>query len=129
MDTIAENIDLLYKKAKEYVDVNIELVKLNTIDKIADVLSSLVSRIVIFMFIVMFILLVNIALSLYLGELFGKDYLGYGVVALIYLLFIIVLKANKDSIIKTPITNLVIAKLLKSKSMSNDSKSKEDGVL
>lgn len=129
MDTIAENIDLLYKKAKEYVDVNIELVKLNTIDKIADVLSSLVSRIVIFMFIVMFILLVNIALSLYLGELFGKDYLGYGVMALIYLLFIIVLKANKDSIIKTPITNLVIAKLLKSKSMSNDSKSKEDGVL
>lgn len=129
MDTITDNIDLLYKKAKDYVDINIELIKLNSIDKIADVLSSLVSRIVIFMFVVMFILLVNIALSLYLGELLGKDYLGYAVVAFIYLLLIIVINSSKDKIIKTPLTNLVIAKLLKSKSKSNESKTNEDGVL
>jgi len=129
MDTIITNIDLLYKKAKDYADINIELIKLNSIDKIADVLSSLVSRIVLFMFIVMFVLLLNIALSLYLGELLGKTYLGYLVVAVIYLLLIIIINANKDRIIKIPITNLVIAKLLKSKSTSNGSKIKEDGIL
>jgi len=68
-------------------------------------------------------------LSLYLGELLGKDYLGYAVVAVIYLLLIIVINSNKDRIIKIPLTNLVIAKLLKSKSHSNESKTNEDGVL
>ncbi len=126
---ITTNIELLYKKAKDYADINIELIRLNSIDTIADVLSSLVSRMVIFMFVVMFVLLVNIALSLYLGELFGKDYLGYLVVAIIYLLLIIVINFYKDKIIKMPITNLVIAKLLKSKSMSNSSKTKQDGIL
>jgi len=129
MDTIITNIELLYKKAKDYADINIELIKLNSIDKIADVLSSLVSRIVLFMFIVMFVLLLNIALSLYLGELLGKPYFGYLVVAVIYFLLIIIINANKDRIIKIPITNLVIAKLLKSKSTSNGSKIKEDGIL
>jgi hypothetical protein len=81
------------------------------------------------MFIVMFVLLLNIALSLYLGELLGKPYLGYLVVAVIYFLLIIIINANKDRIIKIPITNLVIAKLLKSKSTSNGSKIKEDGIL
>lgn len=129
MDTITANIELLYKKAKEYADINIELIRLNSIDKIADVLSSLVSRIVIFMFVVMFVLMINIALSLYLGELLGKDYLGYLVVSVIYLFLIIVINYNKDKIIKTPITNMVIAKLLKSKSMSNSSKTTQDGIL
>lgn len=129
MDTITTNIESLYKKAKDYADVNIELLKLNSIDKIADVLSSLVSRIVIFMFVVMFLLLINIALSLYLGELLGKDYLGYAVVAVIYLILIIIINYYRDKLIKMPLTNLVIAKLLKTKSMSTNSKNQEDGVL
>ena len=91
METITANIELLYKKAKDYADINIELIKLNSIDKTADVLSSLVSRMVLFMFVVMFVLLVNIALSLYLGEVLGRDYLGYAVVAVFYLLLIIVI--------------------------------------
>lgn len=123
METIATNIELLYKKAKEYADINIELIKLNSIDKTADVLSSLVSRMVIFMFVVMFVLLVNIALSLYLGEILGKDYLGYALVAAIYMVLIILINSFKDKLIKVPITNLVIAKLIKTKAKSNNSKS------
>ena len=123
METIATNIELLYKKAKEYADINIELIKLNSIDKTADVLSSLVSRMVIFMFVVMFVLLVNIALSLYLGEVLGKDYLGYALVAAIYMVLIILINSFKDKLIKVPITNLVIAKLIKTKAKSNNSKS------
>lgn len=126
---ITKDIELLYEKAKDYADTNIELIKLNSIDKIADVLSSLVSRIVIFMFIVMFILLVNIALSLYLGELFGKDYLGYAVVAVMYLILIIVINYYRDKLIKMPLTNLVIAKLLKTKSMSKKNKDEQDDIL
>lgn len=129
MENITTNIDLLFKKGKEYVDINLELIKLNSIDKIADILSSLVSRMVLFVFVVMFILLINIALSLYLGELLGKDYLGYLVVAIAYLFLIIIVNHHRDRIIKMPITNLVIAKLLKSKSMSNSDKTNSDGFL
>ncbi len=115
METIGTNIDVLYKKIKEYIDINFDLVKLNTIDKVADVLSSIVSRLVIFMFIAMFFLLINISLSIYLGELLGKMYLGYAIVAFFYLLMIIVINFFKDPIIKVPITNVIIAKLMKTK--------------
>lgn len=129
MDDIATNIELLYKKTKDYTDVNIELVKLNSIDTVADVLSSLVSRIIIFMFVVMFVLLLNIALSLYLGELLGKDYLGYFVVAIVYLIALFIINIYKGKIIKLPINNLVIAKLLKTRSVSKNTKNHEDGII
>ncbi|MDO7172343.1 hypothetical protein [Mariniflexile sp. AS56] len=127
METIATNIELLFDKAKNYVEINIELVKLYAIDKAADVISSLMARLVIIMGVAMFILFVNISLSLYLGELLGKDYFGFLVVSGLYLLLTIFLNYNRDKIIKTRITNLVIAKLLKSK--SKKSKPNPDGIL
>lgn len=119
METITTNIELLYEKAKKYVDVNIQLVKLHGVDKIADLISSVLSWAIISMIVAMFILLASISLSLYLGELFGETYLGYLAVSGFYLLLFILLILTRSSIIKIPITNLVIAKLLKRKSVVN----------
>lgn len=129
METIATNIELLYEKAKDYAEVNLELVKLNTIDKTADVISSLLARLLVIMVVALFVLFLSIALSLYLGELIGKDYLGFLGVTAGYLILAIVLNFNRDNFIKVPLTNVIIAKLLKSKSVSNSSNDKQDGIL
>lgn len=128
METIATNMELLYKKAKEYADINIELVKLNTIDKTADVVSSLLSRLLVIMIVAMFVLFLSVTLSLYLGELLGKDYLGFLCVTAGYFILALIIHLKRDYIIKVRLTNLIIAKLLKSKSASN-SKDKKNGIL
>ncbi|WP_308992358.1 hypothetical protein QLS71_000815 [Mariniflexile litorale] len=129
METIAANIELLYEKAKNYAEINAELVKLYAIDKAADVVSSIFARLVIIVGVAMVFLFVNISLSLFLGDLLGEDYFGFLVVSGIYLIVTVILNYNRDKIIKVPITNLIIAKLLKSKSASNNSKTSQDGIL
>ena len=128
MDTIATNIELLYEKAKDYAEINIELVKLYTIDKIADVASSILSRLVITMGVAMVVLFLSIGLSLYLGELLGKDYFGFLVVSGFYLIVTIFISLYRDKIIKTPVANLFIAKLLKKKHMLNNSKTNSNDM-
>lgn len=127
MDNIATNIETLYEKAKSYAEINAELVKLKAIDKTADVVSSLLVRLIIVLGVAMFAFFVNIALSLYLGELLGENYLGFLVVSGIYLLITIIFSVSRDKLIKVPITNLVINKLLQTKTRSNNTNTTTDG--
>lgn len=129
MENITTNMELLYEKAKDYAELNIELAKLNAIDKTSDVVSSLLSRILVSVGILMFFLFLNISLSLYLGDLLGKDYYGFLIVAGVYLLLTILLNVFRNVLVKVPVTNLIIAKLLKSKLKSKISKINEDGNL
>lgn len=129
METIATNMELLYEKAKDYAEINLELAKLNAVDKTADIVSSLLARLLVIMVVAIFVLFLSLSLSLYLGELLGKEYLGFLVVSGFYLILAIMLHYNRDKIIKEPLTNVVIAKLLKTKSVSNNSKANQDGVL
>lgn len=129
MDNLTNNIELLYERAKEYAEINVELIKMHAIDKAADIVSSIMSRLVLLVSFTMFLLFVNISLSLYLGDVLGETYWGFLVVSGIYLLITIIVSSSKDKIIKVPITNLVIAKLLKTKSKSNHTKTNTDGVI
>lgn len=128
MENTATNFDLLYEKAKKYTETSIELLKLNAIDKTAEVLSSLVSRIAITMVVAMFTLFLNIGISLYIGKLLGENYLGFLIVSAFYLLVAILLYLFKDTFIKTPISNLIIRELLKKKPIreNNDNKDASD---
>ncbi|PKQ46097.1 hypothetical protein [Confluentibacter flavum] len=115
METTAKHIELLYDKVKEYTETSLELYKLNAIDVTADVVSSLVSRIAIALVFSLFTLFVNIAISLLIGNLLGAYYLGFLIVSGFYLVITIIFYFFNDRLIKAPITDLVIEKLLKSR--------------
>ncbi|MFV8376137.1 hypothetical protein ACNQGC_12530 [Flavobacterium sp. GSP11] len=115
MDNFTASIETLFERAEDYTRTSAELVKLNAIDKSADVLSSLLSRLTVAIVAVMFVLLINIGLSLWLGEIIGKPYWGFFIVASVYLVVSIILYIFKDQWIKTPISNFIITKLLKKK--------------
>ena len=119
METIPNHIESIYNKAKKYTETSIELYKLNAIDTTADVVSSLVSRMAFVLVVSMFTLFVNIAISLLIGNLIGHYYLGFLIVSAFYLIIALMIYFFNDSLIKTPITNLVIAKLLKPKKHYN----------
>lgn len=120
MDNISTNIELLYEKAKSYAETNVELAKLNAIDKTADIVSALAGKIISVMLLMLFTLFINIAISIYLGQVLGSLYLGFLVVSVFYLIGYFVFNKWQYKIIKEPITNLVIAKLLKSKIVTKD---------
>ena len=129
MDNIATNVEQLYQKAKEYTETSIELFRLNAIDKTADVVSSLFARLALLMVVAMFTLFINIALSLYIGKLLGEMYLGFLIVSGFYLVLSIVIFYYSEKLIKIPLTNLVIAKLLKTKVKRTNSNTIDNEIL
>lgn len=129
METIAANIESLYEKAKSYAEVNVELAKLTAIDKTADVVSSLLARLLVIMVVALFVLFLSISMGLFLGEQLDSPYLGFLAVSGLYLVFALLFHFRRDQIVKVPLTNVIIAKLLKSKTSTNESKETQNGSL
>lgn len=112
METFAKNKDLLFDKIEKYTETSIDLIKLNAVEKSADVLSSLTSSIVVFIIFAMFTLFVNIGVGLFIGKLLNENYLGFLIVSTFYLVVGILVYYNRHKLIKTPLSNMIIIKLL-----------------
>ena len=115
MNNIASPIESLFEKAEDYSRTSIHLFKLNTIDKSADVVSSLAANSVMMFIAAMFILSIHIGLALWLGELLGKSYYGFFVLAGAYALIAAPVYIYRNQWIKEPVNSAVISKLLQKK--------------
>ena len=112
METFAKNKDLLFDKVEKYTNTSIDLIKLNAVEKSADVLSTLTSSIVVFIIFAMFTLFVNIGVSLFIGKLINENYLGFLMVSTFYLVVGVLVYYNRHKLMKTPLSNMIIIKLL-----------------
>ena len=98
----------LKKDLSAYVELKLELLKLNTYERTGKVITVL-SYGVILLFLAFFaILFIFLALGFFLGDLFGSVGSGFGVVAVLYLLLIGII--NKDRI-SNKVLNVVISAL------------------
>ena len=113
MENNTSTIETLFEKAEDYTRTTAELMKLKAVDKTADVASSMLSRGAVSIVFVMFAFLVNIGLSLWIGELLGKTYYGFFIVSSFYLLISILLYIFRDPVIKMPVSNFIIVRMLK----------------
>ena len=99
----------LKKDLSAYVELKLELLKLNTYERTGKVIAVL-SYGVILLFLAFFaILFIFLALGFFLGDLFGSVGSGFGVVAVLYLLLIGIV-INKDRI-SNKVLNVVISAL------------------
>lgn len=107
-------VEMLLEKLEQYGKTNFELYKLHAIDKSTDVFASITTRAVLICLIALFFFLLTIGLSLYLGDVLGKSYLGFFAVAAIYLVIILLFL-----IIKKPLeeifNNYLINQIFKEK--------------
>ena len=113
MDKLETAKEQLFDKIENYTKTSIELAKLNAIDKMADVMSSLTSGIFICLVASMFILFVNIGVSFYLGKILGDYFYGFFIVSGFYLFLSIILYYFRHQLIKKPVSDSVLDKLLK----------------
>ena len=120
MENIATNIDKLYQKAEQYSKTTLEIVKLKTVDKTSDIISSLAVSLILILIVAIFSLFINVGIALWIGNIMENTALGFFIVSGFYLLLGIIVYFNKESLIKTPIDNLIIKKLLKSDSRDDE---------
>lgn len=106
-------IEMLFEKAEDCGKTTIELIKLKAIDSSADIVSLLAAKIILFTIIALFIIITNIGVALWIGDLLGKSYYGFFIVAACYVLLAMLLRSYLHQWIKVPISNFIIAQMLK----------------
>jgi len=105
-------INPLLERVKEYGTTSYELFRLKTIDKVAEVSSSIMSRLLFGFVFVVFFLFGNIALSLWLGTVIGEMYLGFLLVAGIHFFAWLILIIFFRKAIRMGINNSIVTKLI-----------------
>jgi hypothetical protein len=113
MEEKVELIESLLEKATEYGKTSLELVKLKAMDKTSDVVSSFIPHSVVIVLVTSFVLFLNLGLALWLGEILGKTWLGFFVVAAFYGIIGCILHFFMHKWLKKLICNYIIKQVLK----------------
>jgi hypothetical protein len=82
--TTSSPIESLLAGAEQYHKTTLELLKLKSVDKTSDVASTIISRAVLAMVLSFFTITLTTACSFWLGDLLGKTYYGFLIVASVY---------------------------------------------
>ena len=112
MSNNATAIETLFEKAGDYGKVSMELFKLQAIDKSAEVLSALASKLIVTIVVALFTLCLNIGLALWIGELLGKMYYGFFIVAGFYAIVATLFYVFRRQWIKDPVSTTIIRKMM-----------------
>lgn len=113
MDTPTNEFESLFERLETYIKTSYELAKLKALESITIVVVSLISRLSVIIMFSLFALVFNIGIALYLGELLGKTYYGFFIVAAFYLIGGVIFKLFLYKWIKKPLSDLIITQALK----------------
>lgn len=102
----------LMANAETFGKTNIELIKLKTVDKVADGASSMVAWAAVVIALVLFFITLNFGIALLVGDLVGKSYLGFLIVAAFYGVAGLILYLFKDKWIKKPLNDSMINNMM-----------------
>jgi fatty acid desaturase len=113
MEENTKLIESLLEKAAEYGKTSYELVRLKTVDKTSDLVSSFIPNSVVFLFVASFMLFLNLGLAFWLGEILGRPFYGFFVVAAFYCIAGIIFHFFMHKWIKKIVYHNIIKKALK----------------
>lgn len=109
---LADSIESLLESAADYGKTSYDLAKLKTIDKVSDVVSSLIPHAVVFLIFMSFMLFFNLGVAFYLGEIFGNVFYGFLVVAAFYLVVGLIVHFFMHDWIKKKVSDFIIQQSL-----------------
>jgi len=112
MEQPISQIETLVDRIEAYGKTTYELSKLKVLETTIQVATSFLSRISVIVMISLFVLILNIGLAIWLGELLGKMYYGFFIVAGFYLFAGILLNMFLHKWIKKPISSFFIKQAL-----------------
>ncbi|MEN5088435.1 hypothetical protein ABE426_18360 [Sphingobacterium faecium] len=87
-----------FQKTKEYLDSQLNLIRLKTVERSSRLIASLIvdgAKIILSLFIVFFLCL---SLGFYLGEVLGSNSLGFLATAVIFLLILVLIRVFEPTL-------------------------------
>lgn len=108
MENKTTNVEELFYKFKDYADTRIDLFKLKAISKVSGILSSIISAVVMVLLLFMVLICITIGLSLLIGNAVGDIWLGFLIMAGIYIIIGLIIFMSRSKLLKTPISNKFI---------------------
>jgi hypothetical protein len=105
-------IDSLLEKASVYGKTSYELIRLQAVDKVSDSISAFTPGLVLSVLIGCFLFFINVGAALWLGEVLGKNYYGFFVVAGFWVVVAFVIRLFFYKRIKSVFHDYIIRKLL-----------------
>lgn len=112
METPTTSLEELYERGETFGNTAIELAKLKGLETTTVVVTELIWRLSVILVFSLFVLVLNIGIALLLGELLGKSYYGFFIVAGFYLLAGIIFHFFLHNWIKKPVSDLIITQAL-----------------
>ncbi|MBW4888098.1 phage holin family protein [Mucilaginibacter sp. HMF5004] len=109
----------LTDQVKQYIETRIKLARLQAIEKGTSFSASLITEVFVLLCTAVTILFFSITLALYLGATLGAYWMGFGIVALIYLFIAVFVAVFDKKFIEPKIINFLIKKLLGKKGEEN----------
>lgn len=110
--TDSNNIEELTDHLKDYIQTNIDIVKLEASGRLATLSSAIISSVIIGLIVNLFIIFLSIGAGFYFGTLLGDTFTGFFVVAGIYLLLFLILYFSRKKLLINPIRNAIVSTLL-----------------
>ena len=105
----------LTDQLKEYVETRIKLARYQAIDKGTSFFANLITEVFVLICIGLTFFFATITLALFLGHIIGTYWIGFALVALLYLILAMVVSYTKDKFIEPRIINFLIRKIFKPK--------------
>jgi len=112
METPASQLESLFEKAETFGITTYELSKLKALETTVKVVTSLVSRMAVIAMVAIFLFILSTGVAFWLGELLGRIYYGFFVVAGFYMLVILVLHFFLHKWIRKPLSDSIISQAL-----------------
>ena len=113
MEEKATIVESVIDHVKEYAKTSFELVKLKAVKEGSEAASVVVAYVIVLASVIMFVIIINIGLALLIGDLTGKLYYGFFIVAGFYALLVFIMHFGHKVILKRPISNMAVRRYLK----------------
>ena len=114
-----EILNQFKERLLSYIGVKVELFKLDAYERIAKIIAILSHSLILMLLSLFLILFLFFTLAFFLGELFNRTYIGFFIVACIYLLLFIIAYRMKKWI-QTGIMNMIIGAIQEKEEEDND---------
>lgn len=116
-----KKIEELTLSVKEYVLLNIEILKLEATKHTSTIGSSIISSVIVAVSVFLFVFTLSIGLGFYLSAVLGDSYSGFAIIAAFYFLLTIILLIGRKRCIEKPLREKIITKMLEvPKPLTND---------
>ena len=117
MDANFEIVETVFKRIENLTSNQTELIKLKLYNKTADLTTFLAIKAILVTVLGLFFLFLNIGLSLWLGEILGKIYYGFFILAAFYAVLAIFIRTSIYKYLQQQINVLVLSKILKDENL------------